>query len=88
MVERGSFSTWSTMLQLGAWCSDVVPNRNVALFYVICIGFIEVLLAYWLYRCVKWWRELFAIHTCIGVVIFMGLGETFLWYDLIGSRGV
>ena len=35
---------------------------------------------WWMYRCVFWFRELFAIHTCIAMVIIFGLVETFLWY--------
>jgi len=34
----------------------------------------------WMTLSLRWWRELFALHYCIAVVILLGLVETFIWF--------
>jgi len=35
---------------------------------------------FWMSLSLRWWRELFHIHYCVAVVVFLGLVEAFLWW--------
>jgi len=49
-------------------------------FYEILTAIYIFLALFWLLKCIKWFRELFSIHYCIGMVIIFGLVECFVWY--------
>jgi hypothetical protein len=47
----------------------------------------------WMCSMLRWWKEIFRIHICITIVVWLGMVESFLWQALLnhwnrdGSRG-
>merc|ERR1719482_862667 len=47
----------------------------------------------WMVLMLRWWKEIFRIHICITIVIWLGMVESFLWQALLnhwnrdGTRG-